>query len=68
MDIIFIQQIVCKALGTGKLFPCPCSAHISRQNVEGEKKKKTKTLSIHIVSSSVSILKNKVEIKAEKLF
>lgn len=67
MDIIFIQQIVCKALGTGKLFPWPCSAHIPRQNVE-EKTQKNKTLSINIVSSSVSILKNKVEGKAEKLF
>ena len=33
-----------------------------------EKTPKNKTLSINIVSSSVSILKNKVEGKAEKLF
>ena len=40
MDIILIQHIVCKALGTGKLFPCPHSAHIPRQNVEEKQKTK----------------------------
>ena len=65
----YIHSANCvQGFGNGQTISMPLLRSYFKAECGGGKKKKAKTLSIHIVSSSVSILKNKVEIKAEKLF